>query len=346
MARPIRLGLIVPDIQDPTSYYRGIGPLSLLQKQMPELEFIFPNPVNWATLKLCDILFMQRPALPDHFNALIMAKDEGIPVWIDFDDDNLSVSKDNPAYQMYSQIPIKDAIVKLTRYADAVTVSTEKLRKKFSIYNKNCFVIGNALDDFLLRLRQIPTSPREKLMLWRGTPTHHRNLKVIQNEVVALAKGNPNWKFGFFGHEPVEITDQIKNFQVWPAQPIKEFFKLICQVHASAVYYVLADNDHAQSRSHVSWLEATFAGSLFIGPEHDEFKRPGTLNFKTPEEFTSIAESVMRGDIDIDKHVAESWQHIQENYMLSKVNGLRADLLKQLHAKMYGSNAPVEPIAS
>lgn len=346
MARPIRLGLIVPDIQDPTSYYRGIGPLSMLQKQMPELEFLFPNPVNWATLKLCDIIFMQRPAVPDHFNALMMCKDEGIPVWVDFDDDNLSVPKDNPTYHMYSQMPIKDAIVKLARWCDVLTVSTEKLKKKFSVYNKNCFVVPNAVDDFLLRLRNLPTSPREKILFWRGTPTHNRNLQVIQSEVISLGKENPTWKFGFMGHDPIDITDQLKNSQVWPAYPIKEYFKFICQIHPTACYYVLAQNDHSQARSHVSWLEATFSNTLFIGPDHDEFRRPGTLNFKTPAEFKSIMESVIRNEIDIDDHVTRSWQHIQENFMLSKVNNIRANLLKQLHEKIYGSTTVEAPVAS
>lgn len=340
MARPIRLGLIIPDIQDPTSYYRGIGPLALLQKQMPEIEFLFPNPINWATIRLCDAIFMQRPALPEHFNAILMARDNGVPVWVDFDDDNLSVPKDNPTYPLYSQMPIKDAIVKITRYADVITVSTEKIKKKYSIYNKNVFVIPNALDDFSLRLRGIPSTPREKMLLWRGTPTHTRNLRTVQEQIVQLAKENNSWKFAFFGHDPLDITDRIKNFQLYPAMPITEYFKNLCLIHPTAIYYVLAiDNDHCQARSHVSWLEATFASSLFVGPDMDEFRRPGILNYKTPEDFTSIMESIIRGEVDVDKHVEESWNHIQENYMLSKVNGLRAQVVKQLAERVYGPSA-------
>lgn len=342
MARKIRLGLIIPDIQDPTSYYRGIGPLGMLQKQLDGLDLVFPNPVNWATLKLCDAIFMQRPALPDHFNALLMCRDEGVPVWVDFDDDNLSVPKDNPTYAMYSQMPIKDSIVKLTRYADVVTVSTEKLRKKYSIYNKNVFLVPNALDDFLLRLRGIPSTPRNRTLLWRGTPTHYRNLRIIQEGVVELAQKYPDWKFGFLGHEPVDITDRIKNFEAWSPVPIKDFFKAMVSLHVTACYYALAHNDHAQSRSHVSWLEATFASSLFIGPKHEEFTRPGILNYETQEEFTSIMESVIKGEVDVDKHVEESWNHIQENYMLSKVNGLRAQIIKQLSERVYGGTPSSE----
>lgn len=336
MARPIRLGLLIPDHQDPTSYYRGIGPLAMLQKQMPELQFLFPNPINWATLKLCDLIFMQRPALPDHFNALLMCKQAGIPVWVDFDDDNLSVPKDNPTYPLYSQMPIKDSIVKITRYADVVTVSTEKLRKKYSIYNKNCFVIPNALDDFLLGLRNIPTSPRQHFIMWRGTPTHTKNLKVVQEQVIELAQKYPDWKFGFYGHDPLDITERIRNHQVWAATPIIQFFTDLVNIHATACYYSLADNDHAQSRSHVSWLEATFAGMAFIGPDIPEFQRPGILNYKTPEDFYRVTESVIKGEVDIEKQVNESWAHIQERYMLSRINNMRAQILHQMHARVFG----------
>lgn len=336
MNRSIKLGLLIPDVQDPTSYYRGLGPLSLLQKQMPQLEFLFPNPINWATIRLCDALFMQRPATPDHFNALLMAKDAGVPVWVDFDDDNLSVPKENFTYPMYSQPPVKDAIVKLTRYADVVTVSTEKIRKKYSIYNKNTFVVPNALDDFSLRLRANPTTTYQKMLFWRGTGTHSRNLKVIEPQLIELASKYSDWIFGFFGYDPIDITDKIKNHHIWHAMPVIDYFKTLNSIHASACYYSLANNDHAQSRSHVSWLEASFGGMLFVGPDHEEFKRPGILNFKTPEEFFSIMESVIKGEVDIKKHVDESWNHIQENYMLSKINNLRAQILKQLYERIYG----------
>lgn len=328
--RQLRVGMVVPIATDPTSYYRGVGPWSLLQKQTDNIQFLFPNPIDWSTLSLCDLLYMQRPSLPDHWNIMIMAKDMAVPVWVDFDDDNLAVPKDNPTYPTYCQMPVKDAIVKLARYADILTVSTEVLRKKYSIYSKNIHIIPNALDDRLMRHRQIPDRPREKMMLWRGTVTQQRNFRDIGPKIVDVANRNPDWKFGFFGYDPVDITEKIKNHQFFNCIHLPEYFKQMVALHSTALYYALDRNEHAQARSHVSWLEATFAGMAYIGPDADEFKRPGTLNFNGPDEFERLLESVIKGEVDIDAKVAESWAEIQDKYLLSKVNAKRADLLKQL----------------
>jgi hypothetical protein len=259
-----------------------------------------------------------------------MAKDHGLPVWIDMDDDNLSVPKDNPMYGMYAQVAVKDAIVKLTRSSDVVTVSTEFLKKKYGIYNKNVYLVPNALDEDVLRFRQIPNTPREKMFLWRGTASHGRNLKVIENELISVAKDNPAWNFTFFGIDPIELTDNIKNHRVIPQMSIFEFYKMMVNLHATATYYTLNKTDHSLARSHVSWLEATFASSLMIAPKLPEFERPGILNFATPQEFKERLESVIRGDVDIDTHVNESWKCIQENYMLRHVNRLRKQLLEEI----------------
>jgi hypothetical protein len=330
--RPIRIAINTPIAHDPTSWYRGAGPLAALQKTM-NLQFTFFD-VNqdpaalWPTLKLCDLVFMQRPCSPAHFNALQKAKDVGIPVYLDMDDDNLSVPKDNPMFHQYNQMPVKDAIVKLARHCDILTVSTEKLKTKYGIYQKNVFVIPNALDDCLLRHRSLP-KVRSKMILWRGTPTHKKNLNVIADKLVSLSSKHKDWKWGFLGWDP-DFTENMKNTQIMGANGCIETYKALVQLAPKICYYSLTNNDHAQARSHVSWLEYTFGGGMTIAPKHPEFERPGILNFSTPEEFESICDSALKGEIDIQKHVDESWKDIQENYMLSRINDLRRQVITQL----------------
>src|SRR5882672_1606537 len=191
--KPVSIACVIPIPEDPTSWYRGIGPLSALKKENKEIQFLFSNPLNHASLKLADLVFMQRPCLPEHFNQMLIAKDLGIPVWVDFDDDNLSVPKDNPTYPQYGQPQIKDSIVKLARNADVLTVSTEFLKKKYGIYNKNTIVVPNALDEVFLKFRHFPPGNRQKMLLWRGTMTHQRNLEIVQDNIIRLAQRYPNW---------------------------------------------------------------------------------------------------------------------------------------------------------
>lgn len=332
MQRSINIAVLCPQYEDATSFYRGVGPLAELSKQI-NIKLIYPNPVNWANLKHCDLVFMQRPSTPEHFQTLCLAKDMGLPIWVDMDDDNLSVPKDNQMYPFYSQMQVKEAIVKLIRHSDLITVSTEFLANKYSIYrpdNSPCVVIPNAIDDKMLHLRQIPKRPRDKTLLWRGTGSHGRNLKIIQDETVRVALENPGWRFAFFGIDPIDVTDQIKNFQLIPFLPIHDFYKNMCAIRASALYYSLGPGDHAQARSHVSWLEATFADTMTIASATPEFMRPGIINFTNTHEFGLCLEAVIKGDVDIDANVKQSWDCIQENYLLSKTNLLRKQVIESL----------------
>jgi len=329
----IRIAAIVPDKEDPTSWYRGVGPLSEIETRREDIELTFPANINWSTLKFCHILFMQRPHLPDYLNAMAMAKDHGIPTWIDLDDDNLAVPKDNPVYQLYNQVAIKDSIVKMARYAEIVTVATETLKKKYDIYRpsgRECIVVPNALDDDLLIHRNIQDRERDKLVLWRGTLTHHKNLSIIADSIIEVANKNPQFKFTFFGWEPLFITEHIKNFQYIGSHHIMDYHKVLIQLHPYLMYYALANNEHAQSRSHVSWLEATFAGIPFIGPKHPEFDKPGIFQFANNKEFKDVLEAALRGDLDLKKGAELSWEHLKEFYMLSRVNQIREQIINGL----------------
>lgn len=329
----IRIAAIIPDREDPTSWYRGVGPLSEIEKRREDIELTFPANINWSTLKFCHILFMQRPHLPDYFNAMVMAKDHGIPTWIDFDDDNLAVGKESPVYHLYNQVAIKDTIVKLTRYAEIVTVSTKALKDKYDIYRpegRECILLPNALDDRLLIHRNLQDRSRDKMALWRGTMTHHKNLFYLKDEIIKIANENSQFKFTFLGWEPLFITEYIKNFQFIGTHSIIDYHKVLIQLHPHLMYYSLANNDHAQARSHVSWLEATFAGIPFIGPKHPEFNRPGVFQFANNKEFKDVLEAALKGDLDLKKGAELSWEHLKEFYMLSRVNQIREQIINGL----------------
>lgn len=329
---------IIPIKEDPTSFYRGVGPLTALQKIMP-LELSFPDPFNWSVLKDKDILFMQRPFLPVHYDCLRLAKDLGVAVWCDFDDDNLAVPRRNPAFHQYNQQVVKESIVNLLRHSDVVTVSTEFLRKKYSIYNpKNTFVIPNAFDETLLKIRQIPDRAKEKLFLHRGSATHQDNLRVVEEKVIELSHKYPEWRWGFSGHEPHDLLEKLRMPQVFPGNHFIDYQRILCQINASCLYYPVADNDHSKSRSHVSWIEASFAGMATIASDTEEFKREGILNFTTKEEFYNVCESIIKGEIDISKNAALSWQCVMQNFTLRRINEYRKQIIEQIldqSAKFY-----------
>jgi glycosyltransferase involved in cell wall biosynthesis len=268
--------------------------------------------------------------MPDHFNMLAIAKSMGVKVICDMDDDNLSVPRDNPTYPQYAQMPVKEAILNLARHCDALQVSTEFMKSKYGIYNKNTVVIPNAIDDDLVKRRPMLPGDRENKVVWRGNPSQTKNLATIGGNIVEMAKRHPEWRWVFFGMEPYDLTEQIKNHECVPAMPLHSYFGHLCAIHGKLLVYPLHHQDHSQARSHISWLEATYANMAVLAYKNAEFTRPGCLNYASQTEFMDQMEKVMQGGTDISFHVEQSWNEIQEKYLLSKTNQIRFETIRQV----------------
>lgn len=327
--KKLRIALLSPIVDDPTSFYRGLGPYDrLCQEQGWHLTF--PVALSWASLVGTDVLILQRPATPEHFGMLALAKNMGIKVIVDFDDDNLSVPKDNPTYPQYNQMPVKEAILNLARNADVLQVTTEFLKQKYGIYNKNTVIIPNALDDSLVKRRQILPGPRENKFVWRGNPSQVRNLATVAQQLLAVAKKSPNYRFVFFGFEPYELTEQIPNHEVIQPMTLMDYYAVLPRIHGKCLYYPLHHQDHSQARSHISWLEATYANMAVLAYKNAEFTRPGCLNYSSLTEFQDKMEAITRDEVPLDTLIEESWNEIQEKYILSKTNQRRLETIQSL----------------
>lgn len=305
-----------------------------LRKSLPNLDFNLPNSFNWAAMGLSDAIFMQRPADPNCLTVANTAKLCGVPLWIDFDDDNLAVPESNETIEFFGRWEVKDTIVKCSRMADVITVSTEFLRKKYSVYNKNIVVIPNALNERYMHLRSlIPKRPRDKVIIWRGGPGFHDNLSEISDSIVKVAERNPSWKWIFMGHNPWQVTSRIKNKQFIGWLPYLDYLQTICQLHASAFIYCLKPNDHSNSRSNISWLEASFAGSTLLAKNLPEFQKPGCMTFSDANDFEEKLQGIIDKKVNLEEIWQESWKHITENYMLSQSNELRKQIVETLVRK-------------
>jgi hypothetical protein len=282
-------------------------------------------------MDVCDAIFLQRPADPQCLGVGNLAKICGIPLWVDFDDDNLAVPESNETFEFFGRWDVKDTIVKLSRMADVITVSTEHLKKKYSIFNKNIFVVPNALNERYFHLRQIiPQRPREKVIVWRGGPGFHDNIEEIAPSIIKLAEKYPLYKWIFMGHNPWEVTRHVKNRQFIPWMAYPDYLQNILQFHPTAFIYCLKENEHSLSRSNCAWLEATYTDSPIIAKKFPEFEKPGVLTFSNAEEFEKLVSSVIEKEIDSDEVVKKSWEHINEHYLLSKVNKQREMILQRL----------------
>jgi hypothetical protein len=124
--RKFKLLCVFPNIDDATSFYRGLGPLAELERS-GEVEVVITQTFDWPAMIRVNGVFLQRPYKKVHVDIIRLAKSCGQKVWIDYDDDLFTVPMDNPSYFNYSRPEIKEAVKACIQLADKVTVSTKAL---------------------------------------------------------------------------------------------------------------------------------------------------------------------------------------------------------------------------
>lgn len=206
-------------------------------------------------LYLADIILIQRATFfSDHSIAEI--KGPWQKTIYEIDDLLIDIPRTNP-YRKLNKDRAK--IIGLIKDADAVTVSTERLKKHFQSYNRNINVIPNYIDPDIWNVegkRDIRDDGRISIA-FIGTPTHNHDLNII---VPAIKKILATYKdrvvFRFFGC----ITDELKalkgvEFSYELIQDYRVFAKYIKEQKIDIALAPLVNNEFNRCKSNIKFLE-------------------------------------------------------------------------------------------
>lgn len=333
------LAINIPSINDATSFYRGAYPMGALREKCRDIAGIMISQWSEAALRMCDGIFMQRPFRSEHMHVMQMAQQVGCKVWVDYDDYLFGVPTDNPTCGQYGRKDITESVEKCLRSADVVTVSTEKLKELYLPYNSNILVAPNALDFRLKVVRDREVDKRRKIICWRGSSTHQRDLFTYARSIVEASRDpkHADWQWHFIGYNPWFITDSMPHESTFltgtdltrPMGPI-EYLNHFCMLRPSALIVPLADSQFNRCKSNIAWIEATLAGAVCIAPDWPEWNKPGVLTYKNEAEFMANIYAVTSGGLDIAGTVANSWNYIQEHLSLDKANLVRKSALVEM----------------
>ena len=131
-----------------------------------------------------DLLITQRTAVSDLAQAEALidhCRRHGIALVYDLDDDLLAIGSHHPDGEQLRAL--RPVISHLVEQADSVHVSTEMLARKVLEFRPNVRVVPNALDERIwaeLRPVPLPDAARPIRILYMGTPTHARDLALIE----------------------------------------------------------------------------------------------------------------------------------------------------------------------
>lgn len=312
----------IPHPGDGVSFYRGFGPLSHLRKIM-HVEFVQLQDFNWPALAMSDGLYMVRPAT-DHDVALMkMAHRCGKPVWIDYDDHVLDIPPSNPSFGYYAKKNIKENIKYLIEHANVVSVSTEFLVGAFGEYRKGkpIHLIENAFPNNLLDWNK-PDVPRKKVISWRGSRTHDKDLSIGHGIIKHLQELLPAWEFYFFGeidYRTMDILDMSRT-RIFPYSDVIEFMHAFKACGSSIHLVPLEDNAFNRSKSNISWIEATWAGATTFASSLPEWQKPGITAL-------DLVVDHIENDVLNSLH-KKSFEYISKHLLLDHVNAERVNILE------------------
>lgn len=329
-----RIFVICPDVGDATSFYRGVGPLGHLARSTGHsIQLMFSAQVSWATISMCDVVFMQRPWRAKDLSTAEVVKNCRLPLWLDYDDDLFSVPMENPSFDLYADEVTKKRIATMIAMADVVTVTTEQLKANLANLNKNIVVVPNAFDDRFLTMPE-KREPPAKLVLWRGSDTHQKDLATVGMQLGELSHDPDlsDWTFQFMGFNPWWITERMRHLNTIISPPIDilEYHTYLREVNPALMFVPLCDSDFNLSKSNIAWIEGTYAGAAVVAPGIPEFVQPGISNYSTAQEFIDVMKTLMLDLSRKEVKQAESEFFIKQWLPLSRVNHLRLELLEKL----------------
>lgn len=333
----MRIAAHVPNRNDATAWYRATQPLADLRRRWPGLDYDYLVEWSFSTVGRYDAAFFQRPSQPAELEAIRICKRMNIPVVVDYDDFLLGVPTDNPAHQAYSMEATRKTIAQIVAEADLVWVSTKELKRTLQpagkSLNSRVYVVPNALDGRHLAYgkRAKPPEARTHCVLWRGSPTHLRDVMEYAPEIAQTAALHPALSWVFAGWNPWPATDSIRNAVCSGPLSVGEFMDFLYATAPTIGIVPLHDSLFNRCKSNIAWLEMTWAGAACLVPDWEEWRMPGATAYSDAEGFKLGLNTLitMRPEQLVELN-RMSWEHIQRNFMLHQVNDARHSTLDAL----------------
>lgn len=316
-------------MSDACAWYRNSGITHHLSKitghNITVAKYEDVSPISWGLIVQYDIIFMQNPIGKHSAILCRQIKECGKKCWIDYDDNYFCLNEENDKYEQYSTEESKNSLISILKNADVVSVPTEYLRQCFTEFNPNIWVIPNAHNDFILKREAL--KPRTKTVFWRGGQSHKYDLLFHSQAMNQLATEFQDWNFMYMGYMVWHLTKNQNNKHV-SGTDIILYYKTLLNICPSIMHVPLDDNVFNHCKSNIAFLEGSYAGALSIVPSY--WNLPNTLMYSNQQEYFDCMHAALSGEVDIEKYAKDSWDFVQEYFLLSKINYKRKELIKTL----------------
>lgn len=329
------------DSENPQAFYR-LWPFAKIHG----VNVIEEPTVGLGTLHKMDWVVFHQPMDPTILQYISMCKQAGVKVWVDMDDLVLenSVPPANPAAQFFRPDKVQKTLRLAVEAADVVSVTTkilkDALHQWWKLPAKKIHVIPNAMPDELWQHRRIGGMNKPRRIIWRGSITHMGDLLLLKDAF----KDYDNIDFMFYGHEPWMLYERyggkLSKVLLKDWQPgFLNFLEHLATDEPDFGVLCLENVPFNYAKSNIAWLEYTWAGIATIAPRYmPEFrlgedvvigygKEDAKIGSHYVHELGAVFKQIDEGKLDKTNYLEQSRLKIEQEYLLSKVNTLRAKLI-------------------
>jgi len=330
----MRVLIVTPRARDSNSFYRCMGPWSYLVKSgaVPGLTIAVAGDevgregLTWDVISRFDLVFMHRPCSQDHVTTIQVARNMGIPVWVEYDDWLLDVPRWNPNASVYNKASVHSAIASCIAFADVVSVSTAALYHEFKKINENVVIIPNAYRTDLCGYAQ-EFKERKADFVWRGTNTHDADLLSVSSSFSSLPG-----RVTFLGSPPWQLLESMdkEKYRVVGPQDVMLYMRYLYNLAPKVMLFPLVDCLFNHCKSNIAYQEAMHAGAYCVAPDLPEWRKPGVVTY-TPGDAASFSRAANEAyELATTNPSAVRLSHMPamvEMYGIENVNQIRASLL-------------------
>ncbi|MEC4684760.1 MAG: glycosyltransferase [Nitrospirota bacterium] len=211
--------------------------------------------VRKDNLYKADIILIQRTAFLDR--SIAELKSPCRKIIYEIDDLLIEVPASNPNRSVFEGFQNK--IIDAIKGADAVTVSTNALKERLSVYNRNIYVLPNYIDIEIWGGKvSNPAVNKDKLVIaFIGTPTHQEDISMITPAIKkVIGEYGDKVMFRFFGCITKELL-QLKGVEfVSDLIPdYRAFARYMKSLNIDIALAPLVNNSFNECKSNIKFLE-------------------------------------------------------------------------------------------
>lgn len=303
-------------------WYRIINPLEKIGAYVKRGEFRIGTMQSALSLKKEADIWVFSPMADVEAMTLVRANAmfTGAKLVMDVDDDPFSVDKEHPGYA-YHKAHEQDMKFQL-KNCDAVTTTTEELKKVLKKYNDKVFVVPNGIDKNIWKLKKQKKRTDGRIRLgWIGSGSHMVDRIVVEKAIKTIMEKYPQVDFYHAGMCLVEGAEN-REFSFRGTKGYEEYPEFLNGLDLDIAIAPIKDTQFNRCKSNIKWLEHSMLKTPMVLSDVTPYKmvKHGETGFlaKTTEDWVTYLSLLIENPAERKRIGENAYRSVNQEWLIEK----------------------------